>query len=148
MQIVLVKKVKTLGNPGEVKEVKRGHAVNFLIPEGLALPATDGNIKEAKSRARKYEKASVIDDSAMTEFIKEIDGLELVVHGKANEKGGLFSAVREDDIAEEIAKKISKSIDSEYIILKNPIKKIGEHEVEVRSGENVGKLKLKVEAEK
>ena len=147
MQIVLVKKVKTLGNPGEVKDVTRGYAVNFLIPQGLATPATAGLVKEAKIRARKFDKISVVDDSAMVAFIKELEGTEITIKAKASEKGSLFGSIRAEDIVEELAKKISKSIDSEYIILKEPIKKVGEYEVEVKVGENKGKLKVKVEAE-
>src|SRR3989339_627 len=104
MQIVLVKKEKNLGNPGEVVDVAKGHALNFLIPQGIALEATAGNIKEAKNRARKYEKATVVDDSQMENLIKEINGLEIEIKSKANEKGGLFSSIKEEDIVVEIAK--------------------------------------------
>jgi large subunit ribosomal protein L9 len=148
MQIILTKKVKTLGNPGEIKDVKRGYAVNFLIPEGLALPATKGFIKEATIMARKFNKSSVVDTEKMADFIKEIQGTELVIKEKASDKGVLFGSVRAEDIVEELAKKISKSIDSDYIVLKEPIKKVGEYEIEIKAGEAKGKLKVKVEAEK
>ncbi|HRY60456.1 MAG TPA: 50S ribosomal protein L9 [Patescibacteria group bacterium] len=145
MQIVLVKKVKTLGNPGEVKNVARGYATNFLIPQGFATPATPGLIKEAKIRSRKFDKAAVVDDSAMVAFIKELEGVELAIKAKANEKGNLFASIHAADIVEELAKKISKSIDEEYIMLKEPIKKVGEYEVEVKAGDKKGILKLKIE---
>lgn len=147
MQIVMVKTTKNVGKVGEVIDVKRGYALNFLIPEGYSLPATKGYIKEAKNRARKYDKAAAVDDSAMTEFIKEIAALELVIKEKASDKGVLFGSVRAEDIVEELAKKISKSIDPDYILLKDPIKKIGEYEIDIKAGENVGKLKVKIEAE-
>lgn len=147
MQVVLIKKVKSLGNPGEVMDVKRGYATNFLIPQGYATPATKGLVKEALIRARKFNKAATVDDSAMVAFIKELEGVELVIKAKANEKGNLFAAIHSDTIVEELAKKISKSIDSEYIVLKDAIKKVGEYEIDVVAGETKGKLKLKVEAE-
>jgi len=146
MQIVMIKTTKKVGKVGEVLDVKRGYAINFLIPQGFALPADKGFVKEAKSRARKYEKSSIVEAADMTGFIKELDGLELVIKGKANEKGGLFSSIRAEDIAEELAKKLSRSIDYDYIVLKEPIKKIGEHQVEVVAGEAKGKLMVKVEA--
>lgn len=149
MQIVLIKKVKTLGNVGEIKEVKRGYAINFLIPEGLALPAEKGLIKEAQSRARKFIKAESVDMGKMADFIKEIEGVEIVIKVKANEKGNLFAAIKAEDISEELAKKISKNIDSEFIILKEPIKKVGEYDIEIKAGDNLrSNLKLKIEAEK
>jgi large subunit ribosomal protein L9 len=147
MQLVLIKTAKNVGKVGDILEVKKGYALNFLIPEGLAVPATPGNIKEAKNRARKFDKAAVVDDSAMDQFIKDIEGVELVIKAKANEKGSLFAAIKEDDIVEELAKKLSKSVDVEYIILKKPIKKIGEYDVAVEAGEKKGVLKVKVEAE-
>ncbi len=45
MEIILLKQVKSLGKPGDIKEVKRGYALNFLIPQGFALPATKGFIR-------------------------------------------------------------------------------------------------------
>lgn len=147
MQIVFIKTVKNVGKVGEEKDVAKGYALNFLIPEGIAVPATPGNIKEAKNRAKKFDKASVVDNSAMTQFIKEIEGVEIVIKSKANEKGSLFAAIKEDDIVAELAKKLSKSIDPEYIVLKNPIKKVGDFEVKVEAGEVKGILKVKIEAE-
>lgn len=147
MQIVLLKKIKTLGNAGEIKDVKRGYAINFLIPEGLAMPATAGFIKEAGIRARKTASAEKVDESEMDELIKELDSMELVFKQKASEKGSLFGSIKAGDIAEEIAKKTGKAIDEDYIMLKEPIKKIGEYEVEVKAGEAKGKIKVKVEAE-
>lgn len=148
MQVVLIKTVKTVGKVGDVLEVKKGHALNFLIPEGIAMMATPGNIKEAKNRARKFDKASVVDEGAMDQFIKEIGGLEINIKAKANEKGVLFAAIKVEDIVAEIAKKLSRSIDMDYIKLKDPIKEIGEHEVKIEAGDKKGILKIKVEAEK
>jgi large subunit ribosomal protein L9 len=148
MQIVFMKTVKGVGKVGEEKDVKKGYALNFLIPEGFAMIATAGNIKEAKNRAKKFDKAAVVDDSAMITFIKEIEGVELVISAKANAKGNLFAAIKEEDIVEELAKKLSRSIDPEYIILKEPIKKVGEYIVKIEAGKNAGELKVKVEGEK
>lgn len=143
----MIKTVKNVGKVGEVLELKRGYAVNYLIPQGFALPAMKGFVKEAKMMAKKYDKASIVDNSAMIEFIKEVDGTELTIKSKANEKGVLFAAIHEGDIVEELAKKLSKSIDPEYITLKEPLKKTGEYEVPVVAGDAMGKLKVKIEAE-
>jgi large subunit ribosomal protein L9 len=143
-----MKTVKNIGKVGEERDVKKGYALNFLIPEGFAVPSTPGNIKEAKNRAKKFDKSAIVDDSAMDQFIKEIEGVEIVIKAKANEKGILFASIKEDNIVAELAKKLSKSIDSDYIILKDPIKKIGEYDVKVEAGKVKGVLKLKIEAEK
>ena len=148
MQVVLLKKVKSLGDPGEVVEVKRGHAINFLIPEELALPATEGFIKEAKSRTRKLLKSVKVDTEKIGEFIKDIDGLELLFKAKVSEKGSLFGSIKKEDIASEISSQKGKAIDEDYIVLDEPIKKVGEYELNIVSGSNKGKIKVKVEAEK
>jgi len=112
------------------------------------MPATKGFVKEAGIRAKKYDKAAIVDDSAMIELVKELDGIEVTIKAKANEKGSLFAAIHEGDIVEELAKKISKSIDPEYIVLPEPIKKAGEYDVDVVASDTIkGKLKVKVEAE-
>lgn len=147
MQIVLLKKVKTLGSPGDVLEVKRGHAVNFLIPEGIALPATKGFIKEAKIRTKKLAMSTEVDKAKLSGFIKEIDGLEIEFKEKASEKGSLFGSIKKGDIASKIAIKTGKSIDEDLIKLSDPIKKIGEYEVVVSDGGLAGTLKIKVELE-
>jgi len=148
MQVVLIKTAKTVGKVGDVLKVKKGYALNFLIPNGIALPATEGNIKEAKNRAKKFDKAAVVDDSAMVNFIKEIEGTEIIIKAKANAKGNLFAAIKAEDIVAEIAKKLSKSLDPEYIILKEPIKKVGEYKVGIEAGDKKAILKVKVEGEK
>ena len=148
MQVVLIKKLKTLGNPGELKEVKRGYAINFLIPEGFALPANKGFIKEAGIIAKKFNKSNTVDMSKMNDLIHEINGIELTIKEKASEKGVLFGSVKASDIVDALAKKISKSIDEDYIVLKEHIKKIGEYDIEVKAGDAKGKIKVVIEAVK
>ena len=147
MQIVMVKNVKNVGKVGEVKEVTRGYALNYLIPQGIATVASKGTIKEAQMRAKKYEKSATVDLDKIAELVREINGLEISIKVKVNEKGVLFSSIKEDDIAAEIAEKINKDIDTKYIVLKEHIKNIGEYEVAIVAGESKGKIVVKIEAE-
>lgn len=147
MQVALIKKVKNLGNAGDVKEVARGYATNFLIPQGLALPARGGFLKEAKDRTRKSVVLEKSDLENTKKIIAEINGSELKIKQKANTSGVLFAAIRAFQISELIAKKLSKSIDEKYIILEEPIKKLGEYNVEIKAEDVGGKIKVGVEGE-
>ena len=147
MQIVLLKKVKTLGSAGEIKDIARGYAINFLIPQGLALPATAGYIKEAKSRTRKTVAQEKSNLEETKNILPEINGQEIIIKQKANETGGLFASIRRTQISEYIAKKLGKNIDKEYIILEEPIKKIGEYDVRIVVEDREAVLKVKVEEE-
>jgi len=148
MEIVLLKPIKSLGNPGDIKEVKRGYAVNYLIPQGFALPAKKGFIKEAQARIRKIIKARKAELEEIKKVIEEIKDLEIIIYKKASKEGKLFGSVREKDIVSALAEKINKQIDEKYVILEKPIKEIGEYEIEIGAEEAKTKIKVKVEKER
>jgi len=148
VEIILLKQVKSLGEPGETKKVKRGYAVNFLIPGGFALPATPGFIKEAQSRVRKLVKAKEIELKELKSVIDEISKLELTVSKKAGKEGKLFGSIKEKDIVKLIAEKIGRKIEEKCVVLDKPIKEIGDYEIEIMANDDVKtKIKLKIEAE-
>lgn len=148
MEIVLLQSVKGLGNAGEVKDIKRGYASNYLIPNGFALPATVGNLKEAKSRTRKIERKREVELEELKSIISEIDGLEIKIIQKASKEGKLFGSVKAKDIAEEVFKKINKKIKEEYIELPEPLKKVGEYDIEIKGNEEIkASIKVLVKAE-
>ncbi len=148
MEIILLKQIKSLGNPGDIKDVRRGYAINFLIPNDFALPATPGFIKEAQSRIRKLTKAQKAEIEEMKGLIDKIKGLELEFAKKASKEGKLFGSINKKDIIKAIADKIGKEIDERYIALEKSIKEIGEHNVEIKVNEELGtKVKVSVKEE-
>ena len=148
MEVILLKQIKSLGKPGDIKEVKRGYALNFLIPQGFALPATKGFIKEVQSRIRKITKSQDLEMAEIKNVINEINGIELSLVRKAGKEGKLFGSVKVKDIADAISKKIGEKVEEKYIILDEPLKKVGEYEVEIKGSEDIkGKIKVKVERE-
>ncbi|MBI2447934.1 50S ribosomal protein L9 [Candidatus Microgenomates bacterium] len=129
MEIVLLKTIKTLGRSGEVKEVKKGYALNFLIPYGWALPATKGFVKEAQNRTKKIIKETAgLDVEALKTIFAAISGVKLTIIAKAK-NGKLFGSIKKSDIAEAIADKTRENIDEKLIVLEEPIKKTGDYEI-------------------
>ena len=146
MKVILTQDVKNLGKKGDVKEVAEGYARNFLFPKKLAQAATETAIKNA---AAQKEKEKVIEDTnaqKMRQIADILKSKEIVL--KSKEKGGkLFGSISAKDIAKHLQQS-GIELREENIILKNPIKKIGEYEIEIRLAKDIsGKIKLTVAGE-
>lgn len=131
MEIILTENVKGLGNIGEVVNVKPGYGRNFLIPKGMAVEASARNMKELEHHkrqlARKAEKLS----QEAADIKARIEAVECTFVHKASEEGKLFGSVTSMEIAQALADK-GIEIDRRKILLDNPIKTLGEHEVEIK----------------
>jgi large subunit ribosomal protein L9 len=131
IEVILREDVKSLGKAGEMVRVKPGYARNFLLPQGLAFEATEGNKKRiaAETRAR-----GVRNDAERTEaerFAATLGGVTLTLTGKAGEEGKLFGSITTQDIAEGLAAQ-GHQVDKRRIELEHPIKTLGHHTVRVR----------------
>jgi len=131
IEVILREDVKSLGKAGEMVRVKPGYARNFLLPQGLAFEATEGNKKRivAESRAR-----GVKDQAARTEaerFAAVLGGVTLTLTGKAGEEGKLFGSITAQDIADALGAQ-GHQVDRRRVELEHPIKTIGHHTVRVR----------------
>jgi len=147
VKVILRKDISTLGDAGEVVDVKNGYANNYLIPQGIALRATEGTLKaletERKQQARKIEQQRI----AAREVADKVQQLNLKVLAKAGESGKLFGTVTSGDIAEALSNE-GVSVDRRKISLESPIKTLGAYEVGVKLFMDVSAtLKITVEAE-
>jgi large subunit ribosomal protein L9 len=144
MKVVLLKKVEKLGDKGEIKEVADGYARNFLIAQGLAQPATDNIVKQVKENLDKIKEEGEKKLEEAKKVIDEIKNKTLSIKKKA-EKGKLFEAVKEKDVAKLIDK---KGITEKNISIPSPIKKAGQYEIEIKISDKIKtKIKLEVEEE-
>lgn len=146
MEIILLKDIPTLGKKYDVKTVRDGYGRNFLLPQKLAALSSVINLKnlEAMRNAEQEKKAKMFKEAAVSlELLKE---KEIAIKVKANEKGELFGSISVKTISDEL-KKQGLNIPEDCINLKEHIKHIGEHDVEIKVGDNTGKIKLKVEEE-
>jgi large subunit ribosomal protein L9 len=131
IEVILRDDVKSLGKAGEMVRVKPGYARNYLLPQGLAYEATEGNKKRiaAETKARTSKQ-----DAERTEAERAAAALgqvALTLAGKAGEEGKLFGSITTQDLAEALARQ-GHQIDKRRIELEHPIKTLGHHTVTVR----------------
>jgi len=136
-KLILTHEVTGLGAPGDVVDVKDGYARNYLVPRGLATAWTRGAAKqiEAITKARKSREISTLDGAMAVR--ERLQGSPVVIRAKAGASGRLFGAVTTTDIAEAVAAAGGPTLDRRKIEIGQPIKSVGEHQVQVRLHEDV-----------
>jgi large subunit ribosomal protein L9 len=131
MKVILRRDVKGLGREGDMKEVKDGYARNFLLPSGAALVADRGaiaNWERHRDQREERDRNVRADAEAAAERLRQ---LTLEVPVKAGERGRLFGAVTSHQIADLIHRE-GIELDRHALHLREPIKTLGEHRIDVR----------------
>jgi large subunit ribosomal protein L9 len=131
MKVVFLEDVSTKEKKGDIKEVSAGYARNFLLPRGLALPATQGAVKSAQKLTEERERKRARQHEEYVELAKQVNGKELKFKGKASGKGTLHGSITTADIAGELSKAINVDVDRKKIALKSSLHKVGSYEVDV-----------------
>ncbi len=143
MRIILLESIENLGRKGEIVNVKDGYARNYLIPKGFAIKVTESNIKMIQEKQKKLEKEREKEIKTVEDLKNRIESLKLTFYKRAGEEDVLFGSVTSAEIEEKL-KEEGIEIDKKKIVIKEPIKKLGEHEVEVKVHPEV-RAKLKIE---
>jgi len=147
VKVILRKDVATLGDAGEVVAVKNGYANNFLIPQGLAIRATEGTLKALETEKKQQAKKVEIQRVHAREHAQKIEQMSLKVFAKAGESGKLFGTVTSSDIADAL-KAQGVDIDRRKITLEAPIKALGKYEADAKIFMDISvKIHFEVEAE-
>ena len=132
MKVVLVTKIKNLGEIGDVVDVKSGFARNFLLPYHKALPATDKYIEQFEKDKEKYLKQANVEFSLGEANDLKLVKVNLVITANAQESGALFGSVGISEILSALREKGLDFLNKSNIILSTgPIKEVGEFEVNV-----------------
>ena len=144
MEVILREHVDHLGRRGEIVKVADGYARNYLLPRKLALPATEGNRKHVE-RERKIVEAREAAEKGQAEGIAaRLTSLEIVIARRVGDTEQLYGSVTAADIADFLKTK-GFEIDRRKLILPEPIKAIGEHDVPLKLHRDVtAPLKVKV----
>jgi large subunit ribosomal protein L9 len=136
MKIILKKDHDKLGKTGEVVNVKDGFAMNYLIPNGVAMKATASNMNVLdeikKNQAKKLEK----EIAEAQKLAGDLSGIQLEIKAKAADDIKLFGSVTSGTIAEALIHK-GFTIDKRNILLEEPIKELGSRTVEIKLAGNV-----------
>jgi len=147
VKVILRKDVATLGDAGEVVAVKNGYANNFLIPQGIAIRATEGTLKALETEKKQQAKKVELQRKNAREYAQKIEQLSLKVFAKAGESGKLFGTVTSTDIADAL-KAQGIEIDRRKITIDAPIKLLGKYEADAKIFMDIMvKIQFEVEAE-
>lgn len=131
MKVLLIKDVYKLGHAGDVKKVADGYGRNYLIPQGLAILATAGALKQAESIRSRAAASRQVLNAELGGLAAQIEGQTINFSSKAGETGKLYGSITNQDIADELSKVVGTPIDRK-VIETQPIRLLGEHRVKVR----------------
>ncbi len=136
MKVVLLQDVKGKGKKDEIVNVSDGYARNFLFPKGLAAEASGTVLNEIKNREASKAHKAALELEAAKETAEKLEGVTVKFKLKAGDTGGdskkLYGSVTAKDIAEELEKQNGIVIDKRKIVLSEPIKQFGTHEIPVK----------------
>jgi len=137
MKVVLLEDVPGKGKAGEIKEVSKGYAKNFLLPRGLALIATPMVIKQVESRLEREELAESVDRDKLVELAGQIEGKEIRLKARRGTGERLFGSITAADIAEELSRTTGSVIDKKKIDIEKPFRQTGSYEVAVKLASDI-----------
>lgn len=146
MQIILLEPSK-LGKTGDVVEVKNGYARNWLIPQGIAAPATTSNMKSLEARIRSRQKVLAAEKKTAEDLASRLNGVAVELFVRAGE-GKIYGAVTHQDVANSLDK-LGFDVDKRKIDMPKTVKEIGEYDIAYRAHPEVTiPMKLVVHASK
>ncbi len=147
VEVILTEDISTLGHAGQVVRVRPGYARNYLIPQGKALLATKGRVRELEHKKRVIEEKVRKELAGYDAIARRLADIELKFEALAGEGGKLFGSVTNADVAARLAEQ-GIELDRRKIELHEPIKKVGEYELTVRLHRDVSApIRVKVVAE-
>ena len=146
MKVLLKKDVDTLGYAGEIFDVSAGYGRNFLVPQGLAVPATPGTLKQAKAW---MEQAAARREQLRNEYaalVERISGSSITFHALAGESGRLYGSVTTEQIAEKLNEELGIEVPRKKISVPGKaLRSLGAHNATVRlDGEFQASLRVNV----
>ncbi len=132
MKVLLLQDVTGLGKAGQIKKVADGYGRNYLIPKGLAVLARTGLVRQAEEQRKSQEKKvrkQLADAQALAEHMAQ---LTLTFRAKAGEQDKLYGSITSSDVVEELEKQTGQKIDRRKVLLDEPIKQLGSHQVAIK----------------
>ncbi|MCD8124203.1 MAG: 50S ribosomal protein L9 [Lachnospiraceae bacterium] len=145
MQIVLLEDVKSLGKKGDVVKANDGYARNYILPKKLGVEATPQNLAKLKQQKNHEAKVAAQNLADAQELARSMEEKVVVLRAKVGEGGRLFGAVASKEIAQGMKEQHGLELDKKKIVLPEPIKTLGDHEVVVKLHRDVtAKLTVRV----
>lgn len=137
MKIILTQEVTGLGSPGDVVEVKPGYARNYLVPRGDAVRWTRGAEKSIEQIKAARKARAARDEAHAGEIKTKLEAAPVQLKVRTGGDGRLYGSVTTTDIAGAVAESTGEKIDKRSILVGNPIKSLGAHQVSVKLHDEV-----------
>jgi large subunit ribosomal protein L9 len=148
MRIIMLDNVEGVGKKGETREVRDGFGRNFLVPRGLAMPATQGNVKKVQQIAKNLMDKRDKDLRTASNVKQRIEETPLTIRKKAGVDGKLFGSVTAKEVVEAVKKGLDLDLDRRVVRLNEPVKMTGVYTIEIHLEKGVvAHLNLEVEEE-
>lgn len=145
MEVVLLEDVKALGKKGQVVKVNDGYARNFILPKKLGIEATPKNLNDLKLQKANEAKVAAEQLAAAKELGEKLGHSSVTLSIKAGEGGRAFGSVSGKEISAAIKAQLGFEVDKKKLVLPEPLKTFGSHEVPVKLHKEVtAKLMVKV----
>jgi len=136
MKVIFLKDVPGSGSQGEIKEVADGFAMNYLVRQNLAMPATDQAIARLKAQKKAEEKKKAELEAELASQARLLNGKTVTLSAKVGSKGKLYGSVTSADIAAELKNAHGLDLDKRKIELSEPLHELGTFEVIVKLAKN------------
>ena len=147
MQVLLRRDVKGIGRRGDIVTVSSGHARNYLIPNGLAVEATDGAVEQAATVKKSRAVREAADRESARAIATAFAETPLIITAKAGATGKLFGSVTAADIVEAVERQFHVVVERKHVSIEHPIREVGTHQVSVALFADVrGTLNVEVRA--
>ncbi len=131
MKVILTQDVKGRGKEGDIIDVARGFAVNFLMPRKIAIPATAGNIKQLEARMGNIQKRETARRGDAEGVAAAVEGKKVVIVAKASDEGKLYGSITSAMIVDAVAEQLGVEVDRKKLDVHAHIKVLGEHAVQL-----------------
>ncbi|RUM90229.1 MAG: 50S ribosomal protein L9 [Thermovibrio sp.] len=131
MKVILIRDMENLGKVGDIVNVKDGYARNYLIPEGIALPATDSNVRRVKNELQSLRKKAERQIQRFKEIAEKLNQTRVTIEHEAGEEGKLFGSVTTSQIEKALHKAGFEDVEKKQIVLEKPIRETGTYEVKI-----------------
>ncbi|MCR4590885.1 MAG: 50S ribosomal protein L9 [Lachnospiraceae bacterium] len=132
MKVILLQDVKSQGKKGDIINVSDGYARNFLLTKGLGVEATQQNLNDAKLKKANEEKKAAEELAKARDMAGKLEKIDISVQIKAGADGKTFGSVSSKEIAEAVKEQKGLELDKKKIVVKDPIKALGDYRIPVK----------------
>ena len=131
MKVILLQELKGRGAEGDVIDVARGFAVNYLLPRKVAIEATSGNLKQLEARMHNVRKRDAAHLAAAGDLVGALDGRSVGIRAKVGDEGRLYGSITAQMVEDAIREQLGVEVDRRKIETHGHIKELGEHVVDI-----------------